>query len=168
MTAAAERWHTFLSKVRTRLQEVVTEADAGLDELVATEVLDSGPVSAALNEVKARLWALREKIEVSWRTLSSDMVEAEHELEEQGRSLAQQILTEVEALETRTRQKVRTRLKELSSQERATRVLQCSGCRGPLPEPKVVHRVENVTCAHCGAVNTIRPGMATALLAVLR
>ena len=44
------------------------------------------------------------------------------------------------------------------------RKLVCSRCAAPLPEPTVKHRVENVTCTHCHALNTVRPGLAMAML----
>ena len=47
-SAAATRWKTFLDKVGARIGELETEARAGLEGLVQTEVLDPAPLSAAL------------------------------------------------------------------------------------------------------------------------
>ncbi len=164
MSDAVQRWETFLGKVRARLAEILEEAHAGLDELVATEVIDPGPVAAAENEVKARLFALREKVGPAWTKLEPEL-EAHHgALEEKGRALQGEIMKAVEALEVRTRRSVRARLQVLAAEELATRALKCSKCGAALPEPAVKHRVENVTCPHCAAVNTVRPGLATAML----
>lgn len=168
MNEAAQRWDTFLGKVRARLQEILTEAHAGLDELIAIEVIDPGPVAAAENEVKARLFALRDKIDPAWRKLEGELGDAHAHLEDHGRRLESDILQAIEAFELRTREKVRARLGELSAQELKQRKLACSKCGAPLPEPAVQHRVENVTCPHCAALNTVRPGMATAMFHALK
>lgn len=162
MSDAAARWATFLGKVRARLAEILEEAHAGLDEIVATEVIDPGPISAAENEVKARLFALAEKIDPAWSKLEPEL-EGEAGLEAQGRQLNAEIHKAIETLEKRTRAQVRARLKVMSDEERAGRTLQCSKCGAPLPEPEVQHRTVNVNCPHCGAVNTVRPGVATAM-----
>jgi hypothetical protein len=155
------RWTTFLGKVRTRLTEILQEADAGLDEIIATEVIDPGPVSAAQNEVKGRLFALRDKIGPAWTKLEQELP---GELEDQGRALETEILEAIEVFEAQTQKKYRARLTELAHAELKERKLTCSKCAAPLPEPAVKHRVENVTCTHCQAINTVRPGLAMAML----
>lgn len=161
MSEAEQRWSTFLGKVRVRLGEILEEADAGLDDIIATEVLDPGPMSAAQNEVKARLYALQEKIGPAWTKLEAELPS---ELEDRGRELESEILTALEAFEVRTDTKYRARLWEVAQAELKDRKLVCSKCAAPLPEPAVKHRVENVTCTHCQAVNTVRPGLAMAML----
>lgn len=161
MSDAAARWATFLGKVRTRLGEILEEANAGLDELISIEVIDPGPVAAAQNEVKARLFALREKIGPAWAKLEAELP---GELENQGRALETEIMNALEVFETQTQTKYRARLSELAHAELKERKLSCSKCAAPLPEPAVKHRVENVTCTHCHAINTVRPGLAMAML----
>jgi hypothetical protein len=168
VSEAARRWDTFLGKVRARLGEIIAEAEAGLDELIETEVIDPGPVSAAENEVKARLFALREKISPAFKKLEGELDEGERDLEDQGRALESEILEAIETLERRTRAQVLKRLEVLSVEEEKQRKLTCTKCGAPLPEPEVRHRVVNVTCAHCEALNTVRPGLATAMFHSLR
>lgn len=158
---AAQRWETFLGKVRARLSEVLEESDAGLDEIIATEVIDPGPMSAAQNEVKARLFALEDKIDPAWKKLEAELAS---ELEDKGRALSSEILQAAEDFEARTMKKYRARLFELAQAEVKERKLTCSKCGAPLPEPEVKHRVENVTCTHCQSINTVRPGLAMAML----
>lgn len=161
MSDAVQRWDTFLGKVRARLGEILEEADAGLDEIIATEVIDPGPMSAAQNEVKARLFALQDKIAPAWSKLESELPP---ELEERGRELESEILQASDDFEERTTRKSRARLWELAQAELKERKLSCSKCGAPLPEPEVKHRVENVTCTHCQSINTVRPGLAMAML----
>lgn len=158
-----ERWATFLGKVRSRLQEILEEARVGLEDIIATEVIDPGPVSAATNEVKGRLFALRDKIDPARQKLEAEL---SGEDEVQGRVLENEILQAIEVFEAQTQQKYRARLAELAQAELKERKLTCSRCGAPLPEPEpaVQHRVENVTCTHCHAVNTVRPGLAMAML----
>jgi hypothetical protein len=163
VSEAAARWKTFLDKVRTRLAEILEEADAGLTDIIATEVIDPGPMSAAQNEVKGRLFALREKIGPAWKKLEAELAGHEH-LEDRGRELESEILRAIEVFEAQTTKKYRARLTELAQAELKERKLACSKCAAPLPEPAVKHRVENVTCTHCHAVNTVRPGLAMAML----
>lgn len=158
------RWSTFLGKVRARLGEILEEADAGLTDLIATEVIDPGPMSAAQNEVKARLFALREKIGPAWTKLEPELGDGAGDLEAQGRALETEIMQAIEVFEAQTQQKYRARLTELAHEELMERKLACSKCAAPLPEPAVKHRVENVTCTHCHALNTVRPGLAMAML----
>jgi hypothetical protein len=158
---AAQRWSAFLGKVRTRLAEILEEANAGLEDIIATEVIDPGPLSAAQNEVKARLFGLREKIGPAWTKLEAELPS---ELEDQGRALESEIMQAIDVLEAQTQKKYRARLTELAHAELAERKLTCSKCGAPLPEPPVKHRVENVTCTHCQAINTVRPGLAMAML----
>ena len=164
---AATRWRTFLDKVRVRLREILAEADAGFDELVATEVIDSGLVAAAGNEVRARLFALRDKIDPAWAKLESEL-EGQDALRDLGRALEDEIFREADALEVRVREKVVARLEVLAAGERRTRKLTCTRCGAALPEPEVQHRTVNVNCTHCQAVNTVRPSPASARVAAMK
>jgi len=164
---AAQRWTTFLGKMRARLQEILTEADAGFDELIATEAIDPAPISSAYNEVRGRLFALRDKIEPAWAKLAGEL-EGQHALEDQGRKLGDDILRAADALDDQVKAKHLARLEELAKEELAARSLKCTRCGAQLPDPPVLHRVENVTCTHCQAVNTVRPGPAMAMAHALR
>lgn len=165
---AAARWKAFLDKVRARLHEVLAEADAGLDELIAIEVIDPGPVAAASNEVRARLFGLRDKISPAWAKLEAELGDAQRDLEDLGRALESEILEAADRFDDVVRTKQLARLEGLAKEELAARELKCTRCGARLPEPAVQHRTENVTCTHCQAVNTVRPGPATAMAAALR
>jgi hypothetical protein len=168
MSDAPQRWRSFLDKVRARLKEVLAEADAGLDELIATEVIDPGPVAAATNEVKGRLFGLRDKIGPAWTKLEAELGDAHAHLEDLGRTLEREILDAADAFDDVVRKKQLARLEVLAREELAARDLKCTRCGAQLPEPAVQHRTENVTCTHCQAVNTVRPGPAMAMAAALR
>lgn len=171
LDALTQRWTTFLGKVEARLAEVEAEAREGLDELVATEVLDPAPLANALTEVEARLRALSKKVESAWDDTIAPEADSHEDgpgrarvaqLRKAGEALRERIEALGKALEADARTKQAARLKALAEAELAARKLVCAKCGAPLPEPSVLHRVENVTCTHCKAVNTVRPGMAMA------
>jgi hypothetical protein len=168
LEAVTQRWTVFLQKVEARLGEVEAEAREGLSELIATEVVDPAPLGNALQEVKARLRALVKKVDAAW----SDTIEPECEeldparvekLRRAGEALNRRIEAAGETLEADARLQAAERLKVLAEAERAARKLVCAKCGAPLTEPEVLHRAENVTCMHCRAVNTVRPGLAMAM-----
>lgn len=168
LEAVTQRWTAFLQKVEARLGEVEAEASAGLSELVATEVLDGSPLANALSELQARLRGLTKKVEAAWADTiepeCGDLDEARVDaLRRKGEALTRRIDATFERLEAQARVEAAARLKHLAERERAARNLACSHCSAPLPEPKALHRPENVTCPHCQAVNTVRPGLAMAL-----
>lgn len=173
LDALAQRWTTFLGKVQARLAEVEAEAREGLAELIATEVLDGSPLNNALNELKARLRALQKKVETAWDdTIAPEAEPHEDEaagrkrveqLRRKGEALSRRIEQAGEALEAWAQREAAQRLAALAEAERASRTLACERCGAPLPEPEVLHRAENVSCPHCHAVNTVRPGLAMAL-----
>jgi hypothetical protein len=161
---AKARWDAFLGKVRARLAEILEEADAGFDEIVSVEVIDPGPITSAQNEVRARLHALTDKIDASFSKLEGELGDHADAAQDEGRALSDEILEAAEAIEASSQKKWVKRLRELAAQERAARKLNCSRCGATLPEPEIQHRVVNVTCSHCEAVNTVRPGAAMAML----
>ncbi|MEW5742900.1 MAG: hypothetical protein AB1938_28550 [Myxococcota bacterium] len=171
LAAIAQRWKTFLGKVETRLGEVEREAKEGLAELIATEVIDPAPLSGALQEVKARLRALTKKVDQAWDDTISPELDALDDvpsrevdaLQRQGDALRRRISELDDALEAWARTQAAERLKALAEEELAQRNLTCSRCGAPLPEPPSLHRPENVTCPHCQALNTVRPGLAMAM-----
>lgn len=162
--SAQARWTAFLDKVRARQQEILEEASAGFDEIVSVEVIDPGPITSAQNEVRARLHALTDKIDAAFTKLEAELGDHADAAQDEGRALSDEILEAAERIEAESQAKWVARLRVLAAEERAARKLTCSRCAAPLPEPEIQHRVVNVTCTHCQAVNTVRPGAAMAML----
>jgi hypothetical protein len=168
LEAVTQRWTVFLQKVEARLGEVEAEAREGLADIIAIEVVDPAPLSGALQEVHARLRALVKKVDAAWTdTIEPECEEHDASRVEKLRRLGEALNRRIEALgaalEADARVQAADRLKALAEEERAARKLVCAKCGAPLPEPAVLHRAENVTCAHCRAVNTVRPGLAMAM-----
>lgn len=171
-TAAAEaRWATFLGKIEARLAEIVAEAEEGLTGLVDEEVLDSGPLGNALSELKARLMALSRKVDDAWsNTISPELDKAdagevlERELRRAGQTLRDRIDQAYEDLEVAHSARAARKLHELARAEmegpQGGRT--CAKCGAPIT-PEEWLRPSNVTCVHCQAINTVRPGHATVM-----
>ncbi|GMU58713.1 MAG: hypothetical protein AMXMBFR34_04760 [Myxococcaceae bacterium] len=171
LDAVTQRWKAFLGKVEARLAEIEAEAKEGLTDIIATEVIDPAPLSGALQELKARFRALTKKVDQAWDdTISVELDKLEDVpsrevdgLQRQGDALRRRITQLDEALEAWAQREAATRLRALAEEELAQRHLTCAKCGAPLPEPPSLHRPENVTCTHCQALNTVRPGLAMAM-----
>ncbi len=170
LDALDARWKTFLGKVEARLGEILAEAGPGLDELNATEVLDPVPLASALTEVKARLQALSRKVDDSWSTIDAELDQLEDAgsrrdaMIRAGDVLRERIEAETEALELGKAADAARALYALAEAEldKPGGGRKCSSCGAPLA-PTAFDRPSNVPCTHCKAVNTVRPGLATAM-----
>lgn len=164
--AAAQRWKTFLDKVSLRVDELEQEARAGLEGLVETEVLDSAPLSGALSELKARFFGLSKKVDEAWSNTIEPMLGDSSEAEwkalwRDGERLRRRVDSSFGHLE---REALANHAKALhvKVQEEADVAVACTQCGAPLVK-RIRPRPANVTCQHCRAVTTVRPGLATAM-----
>lgn len=177
--AIEARWETFAAKVRTRVEEVLGEADAGFDELIATEVLDPAPLASALTEFRSRMLGLGRKVDEAWEKLDRDLDAAMDSAEGPGvaavAKLRDDLLRRVGALRehiTVAEEEMSVRKsaagaralgeKAKAEMERLNGGRKCSACGGPI-RPDVLHEPTTVVCGHCKAVNSVHPGPATAL-----
>lgn len=166
MSAAATRWKAFLEKVSARVGELEGEAREGLAGLVETEVLDPAPLSAALSELKARFFGLTKKVDDAWEKTIEPMLEGAAESEwdalwREGEALRRRIDATFAGLE---REAQATHAKALYEKvkEESEHAVACTSCGAPLSK-RVRPKTVNVTCTHCQAVTTVRPGLATAM-----
>lgn len=165
-SAAATRWKTFLDKVEARIGELETEARAGLEGLVQTEVLDPAPLSAALTELKARFHGLTKKVDDAWEKTIEPMLEDAPESEwdalwregDRVRRSTDRAFTRLE----REALAHHARALHEKVKEEAEHAVACTSCGAPLSK-RIRPRTVNVTCTHCQAVTTVRPGLATAM-----
>lgn len=173
-----QKWNGFVGKVSARLDEIVAEADAGLDELIAQHATDHGPLGAAFSAVQARFVALRPKVDDAYdkTTESIDAVvdaadpgadeqrwvwDVVATIEKQRTELGERIDMTYEELQMRKNADWARRLGEIARSEIAQGV-SCSQCGRPF-RPEIYWRSSQAKCASCGAVNDVHPGMAAGL-----
>ena len=170
------RWSPFVQKVSTRVNEVIAEADQGLDGLIADHAIDFGPMGAAFGALQARFKGIENKVGVAadqieeplWEMMFRDGLSPQDS----------QVLGHLHTLITREEQQLRDHvemryeelhmrksadwsraLHRLAQSERSSE-LSCNQCGSPF-QPKVWWKSSNEICPHCRAVNELSPGVAT-------
>ena len=170
------KWPGFVQNFNARVQEVVAEADAGLDQLIEQHALDQGPMGAAFGVLQSRIQGLSTKIDEAatkieehlWEILfrddispqDSDILSRLHDdICRQHRQQEEALEMTHEALQTRKNAQWARKLAE-HAQNEAGEGLKCSNC-GSAFALKVTWQATNETCPHCDAVNSVSPGAAS-------
>lgn len=170
--ALAQRWTTFLDKVRARVQEIDGEASAGYAEVIAADAIDGTGLSGVSSALKARLLALAQKVDESWEKISS---EADSVDVDDGRAggyfqgvqlalkaqFSRWLERETERMITKGEADAGRALHAVALVEVGQQV-PCTHCGTPLDRP-LWHMAINVTCPSCKAVSTLTPGTASAM-----
>lgn len=171
------RWQGFADKVKARFQEVLAEADAGYDEVMNIEVVDPAVLSGATSAFQARVRGLQDKVRDAWQKIESELDQVIQDTEDSDECAKMYPVRDIErdrqlqlidalemesaALRIHKEAKASRLLKEVADREmQAPRT--CHQCSAPLSVP-TPHKVTQVVCTHCQAVNSVHPGMATAL-----
>ncbi len=172
------RWDGFAQKIRERAGEIQAEATPGLDQIVALDPTNTGPISAAFSAVESRIRSLTDKIQEAEEKLSESWDEATDDLDiegqelaslariesalvEQSRALQRELEMQNELLTIVKRADWARALYQIAQSEQAKQ-RECSQCAAPL-NIEMVWQACNVTCAHCGAVGMVSPGPATGM-----
>ena len=170
--ALAQRWSTFLDKVRARIKEIEGEASAAYADVIASDAIDGTGLSGVSSALKARLLQLAAKVDDSWSTISNEADKIDVDDGRAGGYFqgAQLVLKAQFArwLERETERIIVTgeadagrALHALALQEVGQQV-PCTQCGAPLDRP-MWHQAVNVTCQSCKAVATLTPGTASAM-----
>ena len=172
------KWTGFAQKLEARIGEVLAEADAGLDALIAQHATDHGPMGAAFSAVQARFQGLHPKLDDAFEKIEEQYDEAvedadlneqdlravydvRDELIRQRQRLADSLELAYEDLQKRKNADWARRLQQLAEQERQKGIA-CSQCGGPM-QVEVYWQSSQVPCGHCSAVNDVSPGLAAGL-----
>ena len=174
-----ERWQRFAAHVKGRVEEVIAEANAGIDQLIAEHAFDHGPMGAAFSALQARFNGIDNRIDKGWEDCEAafeavrdldDLPERDlmwlnriwSEWSRQHRQLRHETDLHYQLLETRKNADWARRLRELAQRE-IEKGVSCTQCGGQVV-PEVYWEASNVTCSHCQAVNSVKPGTAAALM----
>jgi hypothetical protein len=176
--AIKAKWDGFVPKIDARVQEVIAEADAGLDELIAQYLLDPGPMGAAFTALQVRFRGLSQKLDEAWTKIDNELDGVRDDVES-GRD--HEALSGVWAQMSASHQQARDRIdlayetiqmrksadwaRNLWTQagKDAQQPVACVKC-GAGVQQTVFHASSSVNCTHCGAVNQLHPGMAAGML----
>jgi hypothetical protein len=170
-----QRWAVFSGKVTQRSQDVAAEADRGLDEIVAQNPTDGGPIAGAFSAVRARYLSIGRKVDQAVDKLDEEWEEALSgvggkdgervytlfcQIRQEAAALRVELETTAEWLQARKgadwgRQLYQAAAKEWSQQ------LYCPQCGAPLPVVPQYHAVTE-PCESCGSVTELSPGPAAA------
>lgn len=173
-----DRWSAFMNKVFGRVQEVLAEANGGLDQLIAEHATDHQPMGAAMNALKARFDGIGTKVDEGWEKCDElldqvmdqdDLPEAELEalgeiwdqLSQQHSYTLEQVELQYYFLEMSKNAQWARKLLDLAFEE-IQKPLRCSQCGADFPNP-VYWQASTVNCPFCQAVNDVQPGMAAGL-----
>jgi len=172
-----QKWEGFLGKVNTRVQAVLAESDAGIDQLIQQHAMDYGPMGAAFTAIQARFHGLGQKVGDAWDKIDEeldevseldDLTEAEYDylssardrMIDQSRKARDDIELHHYTIEMKKSADWARHLREIAKQEIAKGV-PCSQC-GAAIHPERFDTGSQQKCGSCGAVNDIMPGMASA------
>jgi uncharacterized protein YoxC len=178
VAAIMQKWDGFLSKVEARVQEVIVEANTGLDQLIAQHAQDHGPMGAAFSAVQARFNGLGTKVSESWEKIDQEISElwdqddlssgdvegianARDAMVAKERKMLDDIDLHHYRIEMQKNADWSRRLRQIAEQE-ISRGIPCSHCGAPLHVQEFT-QASQVTCGACHAVNDVMPGSATAL-----
>jgi hypothetical protein len=154
--AVLERWQAFVQKVGERWQQIMQESQAGFESLLADPALDPFAFINAMNAIELRYKELGGKLE---ETYSQQVVMQLGGSGGAPEALLRQTMTWLFESFTRFRVHHNGRLvRQLWTRVQAlmARPVSCSRCGASLTKT-VHHQAESITCAHCGAVNSVTP-----------
>lgn len=167
----AQRWTTFLDKVRARVTEIDAEARAGYAEVIAHDVVDGTGLSGVSSALKARLLQLSQKVDDQWSKIDGELDNVDTDgrvggyfrgaLLSQTSAFKHWLERETERMIVQGEAEAARALQKVAVEESKTPV-PCQQCGAQL-QGQMVHQASNISCPHCKAVSTIMPGTATAM-----
>ncbi len=172
-----EKWDGFLAKVNARIDEVLAEADAGIDQLMEQHAQDYGPMGAAFSAIQSRFHGLGTKVTDAFEKIREELHEvteldrltpeewalissAPEASSEKYRQMQDHIELSHYTIEMQKSADWARRLRSIADEEIA-RGVPCSECGAKIRVETLATSTQQ-KCASCGAVNEVTPGMAAA------
>lgn len=176
--AVKAKWDGFVPKIDVRVQEVTSEADAGLDELIEQYALDPGPMGAAFTALQVRFRGLAQKLDEAWSKIDNELDGIRDGIDSgRDHEALSGLWAQMSAAHQQARERIDLAYESVQTRKNATwarnlwtaaerdsrQPVSCVKC-GAGVQQTVFHQSSNVNCTHCGAVNQLHPGMAAGLL----
>jgi hypothetical protein len=176
--AIAAKWDGFLGKVQGRVQEVIDEANQGLDQLIAQHAKDHGPMGAAFSAIQARFRGLGTKVDEAWSKIDSELDEVRDQDDlaaddyayvsdvfdrmcDKHRKMNDDLDLHHYTIEMKKNADWARRLRDIAMEE-LQRPVPCSQCGQPL-QAQSFHQSTQIQCPASHSLNDIMPGSAAAM-----
>ena len=170
-----DRWNAFVPKIRARVDEVVAEADQGIDALIAQHATDFGPMGTAFGTIDARFRGLEQKArdagdqveEAVWEVIFRDGLSPhDHtalnrfhtDVTREIRALPEQIEMTCHQLKIDKAAAWARKLYELANAD-MQKPINCTQCSAQM-KVQTFWQASNETCPHCNGVNALTPSAA--------
>lgn len=155
MDATQARWLGFIESVQKRVQEILAEADAGFDQIVAMSAADTTAMTGAVTAFESRMIALGLKVsDAQTKLAGSYLGSALDDLMEMGDQLQHDIEIKTNRMSVAKRAKAASALYETAKRDMEQPLL-CQNCGGVL-EITVRHKASSPVCPFCKTVNQVQ------------
>lgn len=169
LRAISSRWEGFEGKVRQRIEEVITEADASYERIIRDELSDPTPLSGVSTALKARLLGIHQKIQEAFSKLDAEMDQLSDASSEEVVQTRDHLLKGCELLfqeierytEVMIVQKEAQAGRSLQEKSRAEIERTCRCECGAALWPSLYTGPSHSLCARCGVVSLVQPGPLT-------
>lgn len=183
ITNLQQRWDSFLAKIDARFQDLLTQAETILPQLLDYQHFDTLPFSNAWTGIESQAKDLISKIDETWSATVSKGWEAIQETEEallvetaisledfhqhyyplyyseqdKGYLFSRKLEKDLRNYEIRTFATAGRKL-QAKAQEILSGNFSCSQCRAQLPVQQNFYRSYYQVCLYCQTTNTFEPG----------
>ncbi len=164
--ALVARFEAFLAKLTGRLEELIAEADAGINALASQRPDELYPVRAALGALDVQIQKLTDKLDSVWGEQIEPMFKALDErltlkgtFWDAGLDRRDDVRFAIESRWSLFKAKKEGDVLRAMWPRAATamaRTHPCSNCGAPM-QLRVPYRAEAIPCSHCGTVNQLMP-----------
>jgi len=162
--ALVERWDTFISKIKGRANELISQANQGTEMFILQLLFDTNAIGNAWTGIKSQIFELSNKLDNGWEKMDDLFDEAdsssnETDIERSKKEAAKTYIhweyekNQILALANAARQvllNVKTYVNE-------NKMHNCTQCGSPLNIPIYTFRAKNIKCESCTSVNSYKP-----------
>lgn len=162
--ALIERWDTFISKIKTRANELILQANQGTEMFIPQLLFDTNAIGNAWTGIKSQIFELSAKLDDGWEKMDKLFDEAgssgkETDIERSKKEAAKAYIhweyekNQIIALANAAR-KI---LFNVKNHVNANKMHNCTQCGAPLDINIYSFRSKNIKCESCTSVNTYKP-----------
>ncbi len=159
-----ERWDNYISKIRQRCDEMISQANQGTDFFIPQLMFDTNAIHNAWQGIKAQIFQLDDKLDEGWNKMDTLFDEAGSTSKETDRERAKMEEAKIQMhwqyeknLIMAHARAARQLLLNIKKHINENKIHTCTQCGNPLNINVYTFRAMNVKCDACGSVNTYKP-----------